>query len=340
MVMLLTVLAVIGGFSLAQMSSIKQPGVSLAGAVLVNSELRESRQALMSYTTLYPYLYGPRGAGVGHLPCPDSDSLDVTASNWSVKHGPNPPCGNGIVAQGHLPQHISFPTGRYMIHAAHGPRVDYAVSTQVVNNPANQAVNPALMLHAGKDQTYVALLQRSIGTHSSKLLQSSEVIVTKKALLQAARYGVAAWLADKINDQTNSTCDLDRIAYRPEKVQKPDEECHRLRRIIQQCRVAHSGDNGWRVRPGKFSSIIVLLMLADIVPERFQCALAVVEQLRIDKVPATVHWLLRNDWLDWIVIVYDAQCVQANPARCKATVDTPGIHEAVAESLVLRWMPT
>ena len=119
--------------------------LSLLNAVNLNAELGQSRQALLSYSALYPYLYGPKGAGMGHLPCPDTDSLLLESMDWSINHGPNPPCGNGPVAVGHLPSHISFSEERYMIHAGTGRRVEYTVSSTVINNPTNRPVNPDLI---------------------------------------------------------------------------------------------------------------------------------------------------------------------------------------------------
>ena len=109
LVILLTSLVAIGGLSMVERRERFRSNLSLLNAVNLNAELGQSRQALLSYSALYPYLYGPKGAGMGHLPCPDTDSLLLESMDWSINHGPNPPCGNNPMAVGHLPSHISFP---------------------------------------------------------------------------------------------------------------------------------------------------------------------------------------------------------------------------------------
>ena len=106
--------------------------------------LGAARESLLAYAVGYIDLYGPRGAGPGHLPCPDTDPMDNApdALSW-LGDGPNPPCGHGSVALGRLPRHVSRPGHRYGFHGLPRQELWYAVSTAFVNNPVNRVVNPA-----------------------------------------------------------------------------------------------------------------------------------------------------------------------------------------------------
>jgi hypothetical protein len=113
--------------------------------------LGNAKTALLSYAVNYIDLYGPRGAGLGHLPCPDTDINDTSANksnqpasvdaSWRYD-GPNPPCGNGVVANGRLPRHLTALTGRYSFHQQPAQQLLYSVSTRYINNPSNRIVNP------------------------------------------------------------------------------------------------------------------------------------------------------------------------------------------------------
>jgi hypothetical protein len=338
LVLMLTLLAAIGGYTLSATSTSLRPNLSLASAVHINSELAQSRQALISYSAHYPYLYGPKGAGIGHLPCPDTNSLDSDATAWSVKQGPNPPCGTHTVAVGHLPSHISFPKGRYMIHAGFGPRVGYAVSGRLINNPANHAVNPAVKFTEPTNLQHSALLRQQTLTSNSNRIPSSEIMITKKALMLAVRPSVAAWLVEKLNNQGSSFCVRNQKIMLRNNIYGLDERCRQFEQLVQRCSSEENATEVWRMTSEKFKSNLLLLYLADVISEQFQCATSTLEQIYIDYVPAKQHWLVRNGWLNWISVEHDAECVHLQLQICRLIYFNQRSQDAPPEPLILRWV--
>jgi hypothetical protein len=328
MVLLLILLTAIGGYVSATMSTGSRLSISLASVILMNATLGQSRQALISYSAHYAYLYGPKGAGVGHLPCPNTDSVLNDMTGWSVDHGPNPPCGGSAVAVGHLPSHISFPEGRYMIHEGLGPRVDYAVSDHVVNNPGNHPVNPALMSILLMDLKQLAILQQRALTANPNRIRTIEVMLSKKALMLAVRPSVAAWIIEKIDNTGGSYCVLYRKKISLHELHELDDRCGQINQLVQQCR----SDSD------VFQSNLLLLSLADVIPKQFQCAKSALEQIYIDGVPAKQHWLIRNGWLDWVSVEHDAQCAQLPSKPCRPIHSNLGTLEIPLEPLILRWV--
>lgn len=338
LLLLLTLLVAISGYALAAMSTGLQSSISLAHAVRMNAALEQSRQALISYSAHYPYLYGPRGAGAGHLPCPDTDSLDSDTTSWSVKHGPNPPCGNSTVAVGRLPSHISFAEGRYMIHAGLGPRVDYIVSSRVINNPGNHPVNPALMLSLNATMQHSGLLRQWVPSSNLHRIKSSEILLTKNAHMLGIRPSVAAWLIEKLNNHTKSICALNQNSSIQDPLYESDSPCLRIRQLYLQCGSEENSSTVGQATLDTFQYKRLLLQLADAIPEQFQCAQNALDQLHIDDVPAKQHWLIRNGWLDWIRVEHDAQCLQPPYNLCKLKYLNGRSLDTLHEPLMFRWV--
>jgi len=92
-------------------------------------QLNDERDRLIYYAVDYANLYGPGGAGPGHLPCPDTDVLNE-------RPGPNPPCAQAAIAEGLLPDGVFRPTGRIAFADAMLGRSSYRVDRAVVNNPS------------------------------------------------------------------------------------------------------------------------------------------------------------------------------------------------------------
>ena len=174
------------------------------------ARLSAARRALVAHATAYPDLYGPGGAGPGHLVCPDTDTpLDVAATRRPGRSlagtgndafrtdGPDPPCGGGALAIGRLPRHVSLPGGRRAFHVEDGQRFVYAVSTGYVNNPIGRVVNlstgvdaidgdvVAVIIDPGGVALSHAALARADGPRA--LLARVREIVRRDAGLRAAR---------------------------------------------------------------------------------------------------------------------------------------------------------
>jgi len=170
-------------------------------------ELMQSRQALLSYSSLYPFLYGPRGAGPGHFPCPDTDSsVHFNALDWSRRAGPNPPCGSSIKTTGNLPSHINIGNKRYLVHSKIMSPVSYQVSTGVINNPVNRPVNPNFTFAEESPDWFPVLLREttSYGGEGSHIV--SEMPITNAALLQSLRPAVAAWFVNRVSELFGQAC--------------------------------------------------------------------------------------------------------------------------------------
>jgi len=337
LVLILAVMASLAGVAMAERSNGLRALVPLNSAVAINAELRLARQALLSYTAHYAYLYGAKGAGIGHMPCPDTNSLESQSTGWAVNHGPNPPCGRQAVAVGNLPAHISFNEGRYMIHAGFDSRVEYAVSSQFINNPANRAVNPGLLSQSQADFPYTASLRKRSSRVSSNRIYSSEVVITKKALMLSIRPAVAAWLTNKSNREFNTDCELNQQSLEKDKLPELDNRCFRIKQFVLRCLSESSQTNLWHLASDKYYLNILLLYLADEVHEPLQCEKDIAEQLLIDDTPAMQHWFFQNGWLDWLSIEHEAECVHYPRKPCRLTYMSQSAVESLHNPVTLRW---
>ena len=127
-------------------------GAAPAQALRAVADLARARravEALSAHATLYPDLYGPTGAGPGHLPCPDRHQppdgrLDPVAL---PRAGPDPPCAAYPAPAGALPLHVNVVRLRAGIDPAPGGAavLGYRVDAAVINNPLDRLVNARTM---------------------------------------------------------------------------------------------------------------------------------------------------------------------------------------------------
>lgn len=225
-----------------------------------------------------------------------------------------------------------------MIHAGLGPRVDYTVSARVINNPGNYPVNPEQMSISPTDLQHIAILRQQVLRASTNRIHSSEIMLTKMALMLAVRPSVAAWLTGKFNVQGRSVCVLNQKTLLQENLHEFDDRCRQVGQLVLRCRSEENLSNVWQATSEKFQSNLLLLYLADVISEQFQCAESAFEQIYIDYVPAKQHWLIRNGWLDWISVEHDAQCVQLPREPCRAIYFNLGVQETLLEPLIVRWV--
>lgn len=169
--------------------------------------LQTARQALLAYTALYPWLYGPRGAGPGHLPCPDTDALTVAPwSPASTRDGPNPPCGSAAIAIGQLPRHVNLPGNRYVFHVESHQRLEYGVSTDMINNPVNRMVNDEVIRGDHGKFPVVAWIRQPLDGNGHSQATPARVPVTRESLMPGVRQSVAAWLVRQVNRERDAAC--------------------------------------------------------------------------------------------------------------------------------------
>ena len=347
LVLLLVFLSAIGGVALTHISVQLRSNITLSNAVSMNAELVQSRQALLSYAMLYPYLYGAKGAGVGHFPCPDTDSLNSDVMTWSSRNGPNPPCSNSPISVGHLPSHISFPAGRYLIHAGFATRVNYSVSAHVVNNPSVHAVNPSLMSMPSAQRQQPVLLQQQASIYNSGHRYDSEAIVSKSALLLAVRVGVAAWLRERINKQKHAVCRVNENTKLENLENTYAGRCAQIMQLAFHCRAEQLSTKNrqqpesvatWQNTATELQRDLVMLYLADAIPQPFLCEKSVLTQIQIEHVPATKHWFVRNNWPEWIQMDHDVHCVREREIPCKPRFIHLNKLDFLSKPLQLRWL--
>ncbi len=348
LVTLLAVLTIAGGTLFAAHAS-HTASPTAEQALHAKRNLLSARQALLSYTTHYPYMYGPRGAGVGHFPCPDTDrGLDQDISAWSTRSGPNPPCGRLDASEGRLPAHVSYPTQRYMFDSGEGAPVRYRVSGEFINNPSNRVVNPTLL--ASEDTIAIAKLVQKISVRS--LVSEGVSIITPTALLLAIKPAVSIWFVDKLNELETMSCllsdptsqnhDADASLTSPSR-------CEQLRQVTSTCHqqseypVSMSGlfeapsfDTPALQGHSSLSQLIVLL-LADEIPVAYDCDELAQSQLSIDQVPANTHWFVRNQWHYWIRFVAEEKCFTAVDELCSMDSINHLSYANLAESIVVQW---
>jgi len=149
---------------------------------------RRAGDALMAHATLYADLYGPTGAGPGHLACPDRHRAagSIEPADRLPLAGPDPPCAGRPAAVGALPLHITVGRLRAGIDPSPpgGAALAYRVDAAVVNNPRDRPINA---------RNLPAVLAR-IGARTSGAPLSLRRRVTGPAM----RRRVAAWLITRL----------------------------------------------------------------------------------------------------------------------------------------------
>jgi len=276
--------------------------------------LIHARQSLLSYASLYPYLYGPAGAGPGHLPCPDTDSQNTRALRHPfVGDSPNPPCGSSTHASGRLPRHVSLPRYRYAFHNEPFQRFSYSVYSHVVNNPINRRINPSLLSTAHGRNALAATIQSGGEAPASGSGRKFATRITNAALLKALKPAVAAWILDVVQRSVHGAC---RTQAQHKSVQPMTES-----------------------KESDFSEI--LLLLVDQLPEGDSCistdpGVSTIEQIAINR-----HWFVRNQWHEWVQIETSEDCA-SELIHCSLVYQTDNAARdplLQSQKLVLRWQP-
>ena len=181
---LLALLALLlaGATATALLGAVPSVGpVAGRGAAADLERLAAARDALLAYSTVYPELYGPTGAGPGHLPCPDTDDGFRLA-------GPNPPCGREEVVAGRLPRHVTVGDVRVGLDVddGRGAPVRYRLAARAANNPARR---PLALVRGARDAVAELSLPGRDGSPGVALRIGAD------ALDRAAERRVAAWIA-------------------------------------------------------------------------------------------------------------------------------------------------
>jgi len=230
--------------------------------------LVDARQSLLSYSVLYHYLYGPAGAGPGHLPCPDTDGYAQAAHTLESGFiqrldGANPPCASADEPDGYLPRHTVLPGIRYLFHSEPWQRYEYRVAAQIINNPVNRTVNLATLDQSGHRSLAVV----SIPSLNGDFVQG-QVTLRGNSLRHGMASSVAAWVLARSNQTVRFDMPL-------------RCESDRLLTMIFDQPVTLSGTACLTDSPGENT---------------------------IEGVPVARHWYFRNRWHEWVRVVNEQGC--------------------------------
>ena len=272
-------------------------------------ELSSARAALIHYAVNYIDHYGPQGAGLGHLPCPDTDKPSATLSDPWHLDGPNPPCAGRFVQLGWLPRHVNVTGGRFHFHTRVRQRLLYAVSPSFVNNPLGRIVNPSVNgdIHIGQYQDVIAVVATPALEQDKRSLpsrfSSDEMIGSESAFTLIRSNDIklplmrrsAAWLIDRMNTVLDSRC--------PEVL----ESLNCIKNLLTkfQCEKQETWAwMYWLVEEQALAGCVSNLLLSD------KFAL-------LEGVPLKRHWFIRNKWYEFIQIKLDDSCAKRVDANCR-----------------------
>ena len=273
-------------------------------------ELSRARNALISYAVNYIDHYGAQSAGIGHLPCPDTDNPDSTQPDAWHLDGPNPPCAANAVEQGWLPRKVDVVGGRYHFHTRAKQRLLYAVSGRYVNNPLSRVVNPTTagdITVAGYSGVVAVLKTSSEPDAAYTLIRTVDI-------RQQAMQRVGAWLVGKLA-----------AAWRLRCSQSMATGCVARYFQLADC---------------KFSANEKLLHWLHIKPlfvdcESYKTILKSTFTLW-EGVPFNRHWFIRNAWGDFIELQVDDDCIAYDLTRCRLTLLPIGLSD---QRIIIRIIP-
>lgn len=272
--------------------------------------LSQARTALISYAVNYIDHYGPQGAGIGHLPCPDTDAPSSTLAGAWHRDGPNPPCAKKPVEYGWLPRHVTVADGRYHFHTRTQQRLLYAVSGNFVNNPVGRIVNPSTsgVISVGQYTDVIAVVatppldvdqtesQFWLNLTNSANLGAAYTLIRTADIRTQSMQRVGAWLVGQLNNAV-----LKRCASVSETT-----DCKLSELSLTHCSIATQ-------------YVLVHWLNAQLSPAN--CAdhelyLASTFAL-LEEVPIQRHWFMRNEWYKFVELSFDENCLNTSEVACR-----------------------
>jgi len=281
-------------------------------------ELIDARRALLAYAVTYPLLYGPAGAGPGHLPCPDTDvpvwwGGQENDSPFSGA-GPNPPCGRGVVAMGLLPRHVRIGHQRHAFHPLPTQSIGYAVSTNFVNNP-RRTVNTFTRGQFSLDDQpdIVAVLIAGPADQLPRLRNRGGLSTTlvPNQLESSDEFdvaNVASWWRpnnDRQHYVTISSHDIRKSveAYVIDWSLRQLNALHCIELVNEQCNRA------------SFDSLIPTTdgyYLLDVMAQYAKTGASVELNFNLEGIDPESHWFTTNDWSSIVFVDVDPACDDMN----------------------------
>jgi len=307
-------------------------------------ELQQAKLALISYAVTYADNYKPRGAGVGHLPCPDLDAVDDGNPH---NDGPNPPCGQPDRQLGRLPRETftfasplqtdsrSAARKRLSFHA-HQSNLDqqpwYRVSSAFVNNPVTTLVNPdtegTLRVDQQRDVIAVVIAPGPALAAQTEARPDDEV----QSYLEAVSVN-----ADSVFTRVHDVNMNDLLVYITRQELLPLLE----RRVLgfvhdwlvefqnQWCPAEHNcypfAGDGLNCRLNRLDGNLAFLP--------GDCESALTWDGLLDGVALNEHWFIRNQWHNYIRYELAPECVNAD-VRCQIKTRSGSLSQS-SQSLVM-----
>lgn len=341
-VLLMLVILLSASAALLKSLSIYPSGASMLSSVVVQQRvLQRARQSLLSYGVIYPWLYGPQGAGPGHLPCPDTDYVTRAADvNLQSNDGPNPPCGQQQTSIGQLPRRVSLSGRRYAFSDLASSRVDYKVDSRVINNPVNRLVNPSLLSGESKQTSILATISVANQDDVQRSNTAFSSVITLNALQLGIRHSVAAWAIDRLHSLDSARCAPDQSNEFVLENSLADR-CQDIQQLIAQC-----ADGQLPVEPyldelgaesNRVQFVFLLLTLADSLLDVNHCPDDIVSLLTLERVPIKRHWFYRNQWHQWLRIETTEACEIPNADGCRLAFQYQQAFAQLSEPLVLQY---
>jgi len=275
-----------------------------------------ARAALISYAVNYIDHYGAQGAGIGHLPCPDTDEPDMpddTSTDSWHRDGPNPPCAQLDVEHGWLPRHVNVRDGRYHFHTRSHQRLLYAVSGQFVNNPVGRIVNPSTDggFSFGQYTDVIAVLATpplDADLAGSRFWLSEELMADQGSayslirvtdLRKPSMQRVGGWLVTQLNNAMEQRCSSIYDSSEP-------SDCRLSEHSLSHC---DSSKN----------TVLLHWLTTKIAPincEGHKQILLSTFTL-LEKVPIQRHWFMRNKWNEFVEISFVPDCLTNVEPDCR-----------------------
>jgi len=273
-------------------------------------ELDQARAALINYAVNYIDHYGAQSAGVGHLPCPDTDSPDNAQPDAWHRDGPNPPCAKHAVEHGWLPRHVTVRDGRYHFHTRAQQRLLYAVSGKFVNNPVGRIVNPSTEgnFSVGQFTDVIAVLatppldtdlvntQFWLSADSLARHGVAYSMIRTADIRTQAMQRVGGWLARQLNNAAVQRC---------ESIDEGNH-CGLEQHDLSQCDI----DNKYVLLHwlnNRFSPIV-----CESHRQRLLSTFTLLEEVPIQR-----HWFMRNKWFDFVELLFDENCIRVADLTCR-----------------------
>lgn len=272
--------------------------------------LSQAKTALVSYAVNYIDHYGPQGAGVGHLPCPDTDSpISAQADTWH-RDGPNPPCAKKSIEYGWLPRHVNVRDGRYHFHTRAQQRLLYAVSASFVNNPVGRIVNPSTKggISVGQYTDVIAVIatppldvdltdtQFWLNLESKASQEAAYTLIRASDIRNQSMQRVGAWLVGQLNRAMLERC----ASF------NNTSNCRLSKLSLADCELA--------------TQFVLLHWLnAQVSPTDCGNHEHYLESTftLLEEVPVQRHWFMRNEWYKFVELAFDENCFNNSAVACQ-----------------------